>query len=109
MSIKEFKNGNINLKLECDLIDIDRINEYDLLADLLNGCLDSKDIYMIGEIGSFGNFESSVNLYNVRLNKVYLYLIGKSYETLASGKTLKLYARKPDSYDMELINEWLGE
>lgn len=109
MSIKEFKNGNINLKLECDLTDIDRTNENDLLADLLNGCMDSKDVYMIGDIGCYGNDECYANLYNVRLDKVYIYLIGKSYNTLASGKTLKLYAHKPDSFEREIINEWLGE
>ena len=109
MSIKEFRNGNINLKLECDLTDIERINELDLLADLLNSCLNSKDVYMIGEIGSYGNFESVVTLYNLRLDKTYMYLIGKSYETLTSGKTLKLYAHKPYSWERELINEWLGE
>lgn len=109
MSIKEFRNGNINLKLECDLTDIERINEYDLLADLLNGCLDSKDIYMIGDISSYGNDECIAHLYNVRLNRIYFYLIGRSYKTLSSGKTLKLYAHKPYSFEKELINEWLDQ
>lgn len=100
--IKEYKNGNIHVKLECDLIDNERISDNDLLVELINE-LDMIDTYNFSDVYAYGNFECGIDFINIRLNKAYTLLIGYDIGLLKSGKTLILKAYEPNSEQKQEI------
>lgn len=102
--IKEFKNGNIHIRLECDLLENERISDNDLLVELIES-LSMIDTYMFGDIYSFGNTESGIDFINIRINKVYTLLLGYDINLLKAGKTLLLNAYEPNNAQLEQIQK----
>ena len=101
-SIKEFKNGNINIKFNINDVYKDESDIVNLLW-----LVDDKDIYNIGDEYCLSNYDMGCTLYNIRLDKVYILSFSQLADCFKTGKTLKLYAHKPDSYDREEINNFL--
>jgi hypothetical protein len=106
MFIKEFKNGNFHIKYDND----------DVIPATLDGCLinmmlnlDMSDMYMISETWeSLSNFNAGVTFYNIRLDKMYI-VSDIEIAALRTGKSITLEAFGLDSYNRELINNWLNE
>lgn len=101
---REFKNGNINIKFFKENIEDLKSGKFSDI-ELLSFALDDVDTYFVGSEFCLSNYEMGTMLYNCRIDKIYI-LAFSELEKLASGKTLKLYARKPDKYDREILNEW---
>ena len=95
---KEFKNGNISIKLDKFAIDEMEKDSLYYISDLL----DWLDCYFIGEDYCLSNYETGHTLYNCHSDLVYIfhwcYL-----DQLKEGKTVRLYARKPDAADREIL------
>lgn len=97
-NIKEFKNGNINLKFDRDLLEDAKKDELLTLSSLLNEI----DCYFIGETYCLSNYETGHTIYNCYSDLVYIFPWA-ALEELKAGKTVKLYARKPDEADREIV------
>lgn len=100
--IKEFKNGNIHIKLECDLKEYERISDTDLLVELIDS-LSMIDTYNFSDVYPYGNFDCCIDFINIRINKVYTLLIGYDTGLLKAGKTLILKAYNPTCEQKEEI------
>lgn len=103
--IKEFKNGNINIKYDPDTIKEAIKDELLTLFNLLGNI----DCYFIGETYCLGNYETGHTVYNIYSDLVYIFA-WSDLEELKAGHTVKLYARKPEKEELEirrLINEIL--
>lgn len=99
---KEFKNGNINIKL--DNAAIEDMKKDDVL--FISDCLSWIDCNFIGETYCLSNYETGHTIYNSYSDLVYIFP-WSCLEELRAGKTVKLYARKPEIEDRELIdNQW---
>ena len=96
--IKEYKNGNIVIKYYKEGIQESKRDSILTLSSLL----DMIDCYFIGETYCLSNYETGHTVYNAYSDLVYIFP-WRDLETLASGKTVKLSARKPDETDRELI------
>lgn len=96
--IKEYKNGNITIKYFKE--DIQESKRDSLLT--LSSLLDMIDCYFIGETYCLSNYETGHTVYNAYSDLVYVFAWSE-LETLEAGKAVKLFARKPDETDRELI------
>lgn len=108
-NVVEFKNGNMNIHFTPENIaDIraDRIQNSGLYT-LINA-LDWNDCYFIGDSFSWGNFSMGQLIYNCRRDKCYTLDLSDIDNVLMDGRTLKLYAHKPDAEEMELIGREMG-
>lgn len=105
MKITEFKNGNINIKFECEDYN-DMKNESNLIV--LLWALEWKDTYLIGEEFCLSNFDMGCMLYNCRRDLVYILSFSKLDEITKSGLTMKLQAHIPDKWDREIIENEMG-
>ena len=103
-TIKEFKNGNMNIHF--DIQDV-----YKDESDIVNllWLIDSHDTYNIGDEYCLSNYDMGMTLYNCRIDRVYIVSFTELAESFKTGKTLKLYARIPDKYDRELIDQFYSE
>ena len=103
-TIKEFKNGNMNIHF--DIQDV-----YQDESDIVNllWLIDSHDTYNIGDEYCLSNYDMGMTLYNVRTDKIFIVSFSELSESFKTGKTLKLYARIPDKYDRELIDQFYSE
>ena len=103
-TIKEFKNGNMNIHF--DIQDV-----YQDESDIVNllWLIDSHDTYNIGDEYCLSNYDMGMTLYNVRTDKIFIVSFSELSESFKTGKTLKLYARIPDEYDRELIDQFYSE
>lgn len=98
--IKEFKNGNLNIKLNRDAIEEMKRDEILFISEALSWL----DCYFIGETYCLSNYECGHTIYNLFSDLVYIF--PWSYlEDLKKGKSVKLYAHKPDATDRELIKK----
>ena len=95
---KEYKNGNIIIKYDRDMIAESKRDSLFTLSSVL----DEIDCYFIGETYCLNNYETGHTVYNAYSDLVYIFP-WRELETLASGKAVKLFARKPDETDRELI------
>lgn len=95
---KEYKNGNIIIRYDRDMI---AENKRDSLLTLLS-VLDEIDCSFIGETYCLSNYETGHTVYNAYSDLVYVFAWSE-LETLEAGKAVKLFARKPDEADRELI------
>ena len=100
--IKEFKNGNVHIKLECDLKEYERISDNGLLVELIDS-LFMVDTYAFGDSYCFGNSETGIDFINIRINKTYTLLLGYDINLLKAGKTLILKAYTPNNEQLEEI------
>ena len=95
---KEYKNGNIIIKYDRDMI---AESKRDSLLTL-SSVLDEIDCYFIGETYCLSNYETGHTIYNAYSDLVYIFAWSE-LETLEAGKAVRLFARKPDETDRELI------
>ena len=103
--IREFENGNLNIRLEPETI-----KEPDFCAaygvEKLQWILDSLDCYFFDE-GCAGNDEMYMKIYNFNADRVYTILLSRDIdEKFLKGKTVKLYAHKPDEEERVQITEY---
>lgn len=108
-NVKEFKNGNINIHFTPENIaDIraDRIQNSGLYA-LINA-RDWADCYFVGNSYCLSNFTMVQLIYNAHSDVCYILDLSDINAVLMRGKTLKLYARKPDAEDREMIAREMG-
>lgn len=96
--IKEYKNGNITIKFDRELIELSKRDGVLALAS----ALDTANCYFIGETYCLSNYETGHTVYNAYSDLVYVFAWNE-LESLESGKAVKLFARKPDETDRELI------
>ena len=68
----------------------------------LSSVLDKIDCFFIGETYCMGNYETGHTVYNAYSDLVYIFAWSE-LEALEAGKAVKLFARKPDEADRELI------
>lgn len=115
MEIKYFKNGNINIKF-----DPDEIKDINNLVNYRTGCienevyctlLDSAQLDFIPSdagTGCASNYNMYYDLYNCYTGFEYTPL-DIDFINAASGKTLKLYARKISDEELnEFFSEYYG-
>lgn len=95
---KEYKNGNITIKFDSELIELAKRDS--VLA--LSSALETIDCYFIGETYCLSNYETGHTIYNSYSDLVYIFAWSE-LENLGAGKTIKLFARKPVETDHELI------
>ena len=95
---KEYKNGNIIIKYDRDMIAESKRDSLLTLSSVLDGI----DCYFIGETYCLGNYETGHTVYNAYSDLVYVFAWSE-LEALEAGKAVKLFARKPDETDRELI------
>jgi len=95
---KEYKNGNIIIKYDRDMI---AESKRDSLLTL-SSVLDEIDCSFIGETYCLNNYETGHTVYNAYSDLVYIFAWSE-LEALEAGKAVKLFARKPDEADRELI------
>lgn len=100
--IKEYKNGNITIKFDRELIELSKRDN--VLA--LSSALDTADCYFIGETYCLGNYATGHTIYNAYSDLVYIF-DWNLLAMLKNGETVRLYARKPDETDRELIEKEL--
>lgn len=99
---REYKNGDITIKLSRDAIAEMKEDEILYISDLLFGL----DCYFIGESYCLNNWEMGHTLYNAYSNKVYIFPWA-CLDDLKEGKTVRLYAREPEEDDREVLaREW---
>ena len=95
---KEYKNGNIIIKYDRDMIVESKRDS--LLT--LSSVLDEIDCSFIGETYCLNNYETGHTVQNSYSDVVYIFAWSE-LEALEAGKAVKLFARKPDETDRELI------
>ena len=95
---KEYKNGNIIIKYDRDMI---AESKRDSLLTL-SSVLDEIDCSFIGETYCLNNYETGHTIYNAYSDLVYIFAWSE-LEALEAGNAVKLFARKPDEADRELI------
>lgn len=100
-TIKEFKNGNVNITFSDDVIRKAKQENSETLEPLI-WLLDSLDISIIGEEFCLSNFDMGCKLYNANANKCYI-LAFSDIDKLTEGKTLKLYPFEPSEDDRQQI------
>lgn len=96
--IKEYKNGNITIKYYKEGIQESKRDSLLTLSSLL----DMIDCSFIGETYCLNNYETGHTVYNSYSDLVYVFAWSE-IEALEAGKAVKLFARKPDETDRELI------
>lgn len=97
---KEYKNGNIVIKYDRDMIIESKRDSLLTLASVL----DEIDCSFIGETYCLSNYETGHTVYNAFSDLVYVFA-WSDLETLEAGKAVKIFARKPDEADRELIEK----
>ena len=97
-NIKEFKNGNINLKFDRSLTKEAEQNAVLVLRNLLS----EFDCYFIGETYCLCNYGTGHSVYNAHSDLVYNFF-WSDLEALKQRKTVKLFARKPTRIDREIL------
>lgn len=95
---KEYKNGNITVKYDRDKIQESKKDNVLTISDVLNWI----DCYFIGETYCLSNYETGHTLYNAYSDLIYIFP-WRYLEDLENGKTIRLYARRPDETDREIL------
>lgn len=95
---KEYKNGNIIIKYDRDMIAESKRDSILTLSSVL----DEIDCSFIGETYCLNNYETGHTVYNSYSDLVYIFAWSE-LEALEAGKAVTLFARKPDETDRELF------
>ena len=95
---KEYKNGNITVKYDRDMIQASKKDQTLTISDVLSWI----DCYFIGETYCLSNYETGHTLYNAYSDLIYVFP-WRYLEDLENGKTIRLYARRPDKTDREIL------
>ena len=99
---KEYKNGNITIKYNKERIEDAKKDDVLTISDVLSWL----DCYFIGETYCLNNYETGRTVYNYYSDLIYVFP-WRYMEELEKGKAVKLYARKPDEIDREIIEREL--
>ena len=99
---QRFKNGNLNIRFSPDEIADIKAGKYSDI-ELLSWKLEKFDTSFIGEEYCLSNYTMGCTLYSYYADKVFVLDFSDIASILMTGGTLKLYARKPDSEDREII------
>lgn len=94
----QFKNGNINVKIEKEDLEDFKKDQVFFLSDLLWWM----NCEFIGETFCLGNFKTGHLIYNSYMDCCYIFAWSDLVK-LAEGKSVKLYAREVTDEDRELI------
>ncbi len=107
-NVKEFKNGNMNIRFTAE--EIAEMNSDDAQSGLytLINVLDWADCYFVGDSFCWGNFTMGQLIYNAYSDVCYILDLSDIDSVLMRGKTIKIYARKPDDEDREMIEREMG-
>jgi hypothetical protein len=97
---KEYKNGNITIKYDSDTIQESKRDSVLTISDVLSWL----DCCFIGETYCLSNYETGHTVYNLYSDLIYIFP-WRYLEDLENGKTVRLYARRPDSADRDIIKE----
>lgn len=101
-NIKEFNNGNLSIRFPVEYREKLKSGVVSAI-EVISWVLDELDCYFIGEEFCLGNYAMGAMIYNFYSDLVYIINFNDIEETLASGRWLRLYARKPTTYDRETI------
>ena len=101
-NIKEFQNGNLSIRFPVEYREKLKSGVVSAI-EVLSWTLDELDCYFIGEEFCLGNYAMGAMIYNFYSDLVYIINFNDIEETLASGRGVRLYARKPTTYDRETI------
>lgn len=93
--VREFKNGNINIK--CDPVEFS--NDPLLAVSELLFWVDTEIVCEIQDV-----WNPSLLLYNCRLDRCYE-LFESFQDDLKAGKTVRIFARVPNEYDKAFLKE----
>ena len=105
-NVREFKNGNLNIKLH-GTEEIEEFRKDFMFA--ISEILWHTDSYLVGEPFNLSNYDQGIFVYNCRLDLCYTMSLTDVWN-LVNGKTMKLYARKLDECDRELVKtDFFGE
>lgn len=96
----QFRNGNLNLKISKE--DLEEFNQDQVL--FLSDLLWNLDCEFLGETFCLSNFEMGHIIYNNYMDCWYIFN-WSLLDTLATGKTVKLYARKMDNEMREMVEK----
>lgn len=95
---KEYKNGSITIKYDTATTAAAKRDPVLVVSDVLSWI----DCYFIGETYCLSNFETGHTIYNAYSDLVYIFP-WRCLEDLEKGKTVRLYARRPDETDREIL------
>ena len=95
---KEYKNGNITVKYDRDKIQESKKDNVLTISDVLSWI----DCYFIGETYCLSNYETGHTIYNCYSDLIYVFP-WRYLEDLENGKTIRLYARRPDETDRKIL------
>ena len=101
-NIKEFQNGNINFRFTPEQIAELKTGKISAV-EVISWILDEIDCYFIGEQYGLSNYTTGATIYNAYSDLCYIIDFSDIETVLMSGRYLKLYARKPDETDREII------
>lgn len=97
---KEYKNGNITIKYDNDTIEEAKKDEILTLSSVIEWM----DCYFIGETYCLGNYTTGHTIYNAYSDLVYIF-DWNSLAMLKAGEMVRLYARKPNEVDREILEK----
>lgn len=106
-NIKEFNNGNLSIRFPVEYREKLKSGVVSAI-EVISCVLDELDCYFIGDEFCLGNDAMGAMIYNCYSDLVYIINFNDIEKTLAAGRWLRLYARIPDEYDREVINEWMA-
>ena len=95
---KEYKNGNVTVKYDRDIIQASKKDQTLTISDVLSWI----DCYFIGETYCLSNYETGHTIYNCYSDLIYVFP-WRYLEDLENGKTIRLYARRPDETDRKIL------
>lgn len=101
-NIKEFQNGNLSIRFPVEYREKLKSGVVSAI-EVLSWTLDELDCYFIGDEFCIGNYAMGAMIYNCYSDLVYIINFNDIEEILAPGRWLRLYARKPTTYDRETI------
>lgn len=101
-NVKEFQNGNINFRFTPEQIAELKTGRISAV-EVISWILDEIDCYFIGESYCLSNYTTGATIYNAYSDLCYVIDFSDVESVLLSGRYLKLYARKPDETDREII------
>lgn len=99
-----FRNGNMNIRFTSDEIAAVNSGRYSDI-ELLSWILSELDCEFLGDEFCLSNYETGCLIYSYYFDKIYILAFSDIENVLMKGKTLKLYRRKPDENEREMINK----
>lgn len=96
---KEYKNGNITIQFDRDTL---KELKPDYEIETLSNIIYWLDLYFIGESFCLSNWEMGHLIYNAYSDLIYIFP-WSLLEDLKNGKRIRIYARKPDESDREIL------